>query len=243
MSIVRLKRPIRRLPYKGKLGDPEGAYPVEVVDMDDTMVRRWHEHVQPLIDAQYRPWSPGSDERWVRADVHWNWWKIRAYAGCHNFAARWPGNQSGKAVACCLTLAGEEADWVPVGMLTVVPRFRCTVDGANRDRSFVWYLSDAPEEHYRKLRIEPMQGVARALIDTALQARIDLGFDAAALLHAAPEGGGKLQKFYEKACGMTRVVGGSERISALRAMRPGEYFKMDGRAAQAFCSRHDIYRI
>jgi hypothetical protein len=211
--------------------------------MDDSMVRKWHDHVQPLINAKYKPWSRGANERRVRADVHWNWWRIRNYAALHNFATRWRGNKSGKAAACCLKLVGEDAGHAPIGMLTVVPRFNCTVDSVARDRGFIWYLSDAPEEHYHRLGIEPASGVAKALIDTALRARLDLGLDGATLLCADRRGGSKLRKFYEHGCGMTPVSGRSTKISPLRFSRSGDYFTMDDAAARSFCRRYDANRI
>lgn len=36
------------------------------------MVRKWHDHVQPLINAKYKPWPRGINEKRVRADVRWD---------------------------------------------------------------------------------------------------------------------------------------------------------------------------
>jgi hypothetical protein len=242
MAIARLLHSVRRVPALPAPGETASYYPVDVVEMDESMLGTWCSRVQPRIDAQYGTWPGESDSRLIRADVHWNWRSILRYAQLHNFATRWPGNRSGKAIALCLALAGDGVERMPIGMLTVVPEFSCSVAGVPEHRSFVWFLSDAPAEWYLDLRIQPARGVAKVLIDTALQTRIDLGLDAACLLHADPSGGEKLLGFYEQGCGMVRVDG-SHRVSALRPMRPGEYFQMDDVRARSFCSKLDSNRI
>jgi hypothetical protein len=97
------------------------------------------------------------------------------------------------------------------------PRFNSLVAGLRRERIFVWYLADAPRDLYvLGWRIPPIQGVPRALIDCAPQQGFDLGCDGSTLLHAAPEGGDKLIRFYGTGCGMTRVLPGSPAVSTSR---------------------------
>jgi hypothetical protein len=243
MAIARLTHPVRRVPFATEPNAPPGYYPVEIVAMDESLVDTWHSTVQPRIDAQYGTWPEERDPRFIRADVHWNWRHNLRLAQLHNFATRVPGNRSGKSVAWSLVLTDAGAKRFPIGMLTVVPDFNCTVEGVSGSRSFVWYLSDAPAECYHDLGIRPARGVAKVLIDTALQTRLEMGLDGASLLHADPRGGEKLLKFYETGCGMLRVDDTGERISIFRPMRPGEYFRMEDAEARLFCSKLDSNRI
>jgi hypothetical protein len=131
---------------------------------------------------------------------------------------------------------------VPIGLLTMVPEFVCTVQQHSRPRGFVWYLSDAPREHYAQLQVERARGVAPALLDIAIQTRIDLGVDRCTILHADPNGGPDLSAFYRR-CKMNQLPRG-QGISPLRPgwRNDGRYFQMDDPTAMQFCAGFDLSR-
>ncbi|WP_322070605.1 hypothetical protein [Paraburkholderia bannensis] len=250
MLLSELKHPIKSLPFKALLDDGAGSYQIGIRPMITADVHYWNRHVQPLIKAQYDEW-PASvpldclrhtdvDVGAIRADVHWDWERIFLLAKCHNFL-RPLADVRERAHAWCLELAGADGG-VPVGLLTAVPVYASPILGDGSKLGFVWYLADAPTEFYVTMRLDPVAGVARALIDTAIQMRLDLGVDASVFLHADPKGGRKLIEFYGGRCGMKRVDKPKRYISPFRRGMPGEYFYLDDEAGRAFCAAHDARR-
>jgi hypothetical protein len=127
-------------------------------------------------------------------------------------------------------------------MLIVVGRFECVVDGNGRERVFTWYLADAPRELYEATaRVPRVLGVARALLDCALQYGFGAGRDGAMLLHAAPEGGDRLLRFYEAGCGLVRIPPEAPRVSPARA-QDGRYFHFDDEGGRQYAAEFDAYR-
>jgi hypothetical protein len=237
-----LPNPIRRLARKGPLGAPLDDVIVRIGPMTMAHVNIWHTFIQPLIDANYSHWVEGVDARSVRADVGWDWSMIYGLALAHNSARFIPGNQSGSALALVIALLTELDEEVPIGMVTVVPKFHCTAKGEQRDRTFVWFLADAPAEFYDAIGSGMVAAVAKALLDTAIQSGLGSGQDGTMLLHADPGGGPKLEGFYVDKCKMERLIADAPAISLLRRSHTDQYYHFDAGTAAAFSRQFDSFR-
>ncbi|WP_152624174.1 hypothetical protein [Cupriavidus sp. IDO] len=197
-----------------------------------------------MIDKRYVHWAGGDASPRHRADVGWNWCNNLLYAQAHN-ATRFASRSSRTyAWAVLLKLSDKAGDVIPIGMTTTVPDFDATLAAhGRRGRAFVWYFADAPDDLYRELGIEPPRGVAKVLLDIAVQNRLDLSLsDACTFLHADPAGGPKLVKYYVKKVGMTQIRGHGPRISLWRRFKDREYLLWDDFAARNFCSTLDEFR-
>lgn len=237
-----LNRPVRWLSCGGT-NDTGVQAAIDVVPMTWQSAWYWHRQVQPLIDKHYireQDRRPGKDVfAGVRADVRWRWPTYFALAAGWN-RARPGAAPAERAVAWCVTAATEDGP-IPIGMLTAVPAYASPYLGEHAKLGFVWFLSDAPAEHYQLNGLPKMFGVAYTLLDIAVQSRLDLGEDASIFLHADPAGGPKLIAFYETKCRMTRLWH-EKRLSAVRSIVPGEYFAMTAEQANEFCARFDALR-
>ena len=209
--------------------------------MTDRLAYTWHHTVQPLIDTKYRHAAEGVADQMVRADVGWKWVQWLNLAKLHNFT-RLAGSH-GPALAMCLVVDTGTSGQFPIGMLTTVPQLNCVVSESRRKRGFCWFLADAPRAVYEKLNVPAAKNVALALLDSGIQATLDVGQDGTFLLHAAPEGGVKLTRFYQDKVGMQRLPVAEPAIT--RVFRRGgsnEYFHFDDVQAQFFCDRFRDYR-
>ncbi|QBQ98136.1 hypothetical protein [Paraburkholderia pallida] len=251
MALNTLKRPLKSLPTFGSQDSRTGSCLINIRQMASADVRYWNRHVQPLIKALYDEWPASVPVDWlhpagidlgaIRADVGWDWERIFLLAKCHNYL-RPLSSAREQAHAWCLELSDTNGG-IPIGLLTAVPAYGSPVQGDRSKMGFVWYLADAPAEFYVTMRLDPVAGVARALVDTAIQMRLDLDDDAAVFLHADPKGGRKLIEFYGERCGMTRIRNPKRYISPCRRPMPGEYFYMDDQAGRRFCATHDDRRL
>jgi len=229
---------IKRLPT----ATPGLSALVKIVPMQFSHAVFWHAHVQPIVDELYtsaNSLQPAAD---VRADIGWDWSKYFALMALHNSTTLFPTNGSGIAQGFALVVEGEEGVDVPIGLLTMVPRFDTTVRGFRRERTFAWYLSDAPSEFYQILGLEPLKLVAKALLDTSLQAGRMCAMDGEFLLHADPAGGKKLLNFYENSCKMTAIAPSRARISFFRPGKVGGYFLFTASQSANFSAQFDPYR-
>ena len=205
--------------------------------MTKSLISQWAEHVQPVVNENYRTYGDESNTRQVRADVGWDWFECFRYAGLHNVISK----NKHRAVAVCAVIE-TTAGFFPVGMLTAVPCLMCSVDEEKRSRGFAWYLADAPVETYAALGIHPASQVAAVLLDSAIQLSRSLGGDGTLLLHADPSGGDRLQKFYIGA-GMRQLDAGGTAVTYLRRKhKTEEYFVFSPTAAAEFCRRFDAQR-
>ena len=242
MPPAALQHAISRLPSRDAQGQPQDIE-VRVVTMTPRHVTQWHQDVQPVIDARYMHAGRAQTGQRVRADVGWRWKQIYRRAQLHSLVAKLPGNLE-QAVALSVVIdTGETADF-PIGMLTAVPQLHCTALGSTRHRAFAWYLADAPKETYAELlQRPPVSDVAKALLDCAIQAALDLGEDGSLLLHADPNGGPRLRRFYCDRCRMDQLPVGAPPITPLwRRSHTEEYFHFDDVQAIAFCQSFDPYR-
>lgn len=237
-----LRNPIISLPCKGE-GERVGEVVVKVTPMTWRHVSFWHTEVQSLIDAHYRHWRSDLPMRDVRADVGWDWTKIYGLHLLHNTACYIPGNKSGPALAMALVVITEDDEEIPIGLITVVPEFECTLDHVSGKRTFAWYLADAPVSFYRNvLNTDPVVSVAAALIDTAIQSGIEAGMDGSLLLHADPNGGQRLANFYLQRCKMKQLSLDSGPLSIFRRKNLDQYFYMSAAVAAAFSDDFDCRR-
>lgn len=230
-----LRNPIERL----TTADARKDIGIEVVPMSLDLALRWDRRVQPLINGHYAHATDHSDPKATRADVGWNWERLLDWAAVHNFG-RLPGGH-GPALAMSIVVTSH-TDQFPIGMLTTVPQYRCSVAGASRQRAFAWFLADAPTEAYVWLGIPAVKNVALALLDCGIQASLDLGSDGALLLHAAPQGGTKLHRFYTRA-GMARLPEGAPPITPFfRRGKSEQYYHFDATGSKRFCQTFDDFR-
>lgn len=231
-----LNRPIRSLPSRDASGNVVQVA-ISIVPMTRRLVSQWASVVQPLVDVNYQHHAPGLPPRAVRADVGWNWRSIYALASAQSWFLS-------PARAICMTVQPSSAPPFPIGMLTMVPQLPTTVHGVQRDRGFGWYLSDAPYEAYQQiLRTAPVKGVAAALIDCSIQATLDCGSDGTHLLHADPNGGDKLVRFYRDDCKMTQLPATHGPITPVfRRANPAEYFLFNDVEAGAYSATYDARR-
>lgn len=253
MTQLALTKPIRTLPFSGGVA---GNIKVEITPMTTALTRRWHRWVQPLISKNYtsaplrpHPSAPpvtgsGATQQMqiglrTRADVPWDWRHLFAIAQLYSVI-----NVTRPALALSMVVDTGATGPFPIGMLTLVPKLQSTVLGAKRDRSFAWYLADAPSELYSThLKCPRVAGVAAALLDCTIQAAVDMGEDGTLLLHSDPNGGVRLRDFYSKACGMVQLPPNGPPITpVLRRGRTEEYFHFDAVQAHAFCKLYDPRR-
>ena len=204
--------------------------------MNTDLISIWSTYVQPDIDEKYRAHGDASDERSVRADVGWDWYRCFFHAQLHSYI-----HVINRAVAICAVVETRGGDF-PVGMLISVPCFICTVDSDTRTRGFAWYLSDAPVETYDALGLPGASQMAAVLLDSAIQLSRSMRGDGTLLLHADPSGGDKLHKFYRRV-GMTQLAVGGGAVTYLRwKHKTDEYFIFSPSESTKFCQRFDAQR-
>jgi hypothetical protein len=238
-----LQKPITSLPCDSGTSANTADVLIEIKQMTWHHVNIWHTLVQPLIDSLFEHWHAGVSAQNARADVGWDWARNYGLTLLHNTACYIPGNQSGLARALALTVNTTDGDEIPVGMLTVVPEFNCNIENVVATRTFAWYLADAPRAFYSTvLGVDPVKGVALALLDCAIQSGFDAGSNGATLLHADPNGGHKLTEFYENRCGMRKLNLGNGSLSLLRRNHAEQYYAMDAAAAVRFCQNFNVRR-
>lgn len=231
-----LKNPIARLTTM----DPDLEADIEVIPMSHELAACWDRQVQPLIDGNYAHATPESDPKATRADVGWKWGRLLDLVAWHNFGRHVGGHSP--AVAMSIVVRSEAGTPFPIGMLTAVPQYRCSVVGARKDRAFAWFLADAPMEAYEWLDIPAVKNVALALLDCGVQASLDVGADGSLLLRSAPHGGAKLHRFYTRA-GMERLTDGAPPITPFfRRWHSEQYFHFDEVKSRAFCQTFDNFR-
>ncbi|MNJ30261.1 hypothetical protein D3C77_248580 [compost metagenome] len=218
--------------------------PVAVVPMTQELVTKWHDNVQPLIDAHYQHWAAGIPEELVRADKGWNWHKNFLLLALHNTAYAGGRRTHGEGLAMCIVLRSPDgSEEFPIGMLTTVPKLHSNIHRQIRHRALTWYLSDAPDEVYRQIfKIPTVQMVARALVDCSIQAALDEGEDGCLVLKADDAGGAKLDKFYRR-CGMQNLPKGHPPVTPLfRRSKPERYFHFLAHEAQAYAAFYNPRR-
>jgi hypothetical protein len=176
-----------------------------------------------------------------RADVKWSWsnWFLMHRVNSWMCAMR---SKPGVSQAVCM-VARKEGRIIPIGMLTLVPSFLCTILNDKRHRAYTWYLSDAPREFYSKaLSVTKIDHLARALLDYTVQAGSCANQNISLVLRADKNGGQRLRDWYE-GCGMSALPETHPNISPMRFLvsRAG-YFNLKAEKSKEFCQFLDVYR-
>jgi hypothetical protein len=175
-----------------------------------------------------------------RADVKWSWkryyWMHLTYSLWCNLSRK---NAPSRAVCMVVHKNGRP---IPIGMLTLVPDFTCTILDRTKPRAYTWYLSDAPREFYSHvLQLEKIQFIARALVDYTVQSGIEANQEATLVLRADAGGGKRLKEFYEE-LGLAPLPDDHPAISPGRVLANGGYFKLMPEQTTEFSSYMDVYR-
>lgn len=217
-----------------KPGDREsvGQVEVEIVRMTAGHVEWWHDTMQPMIKA--------SSELESRADAKWNWIRNFNLLNVHNL-----GHLSTRSAhpAFGLTMIAPNAagEPVPVGMMTLVPRYLCNSDRFG-SKTYTWFVSSAPESFYREyFKKLKLHGVGKALFDAAIIASYRAGLDGSLLLHAAPEGGKELVSLYE-GMGFKSIGSRLLPVTLFRWIDRKGYMLLQAKAAARIIKRNDGYR-
>lgn len=181
-----------------------------------------------------------SPEARHRADVRWSW-RFNYYL--HSFYSYWCRNyrQGGESKAVCMVVQ-KGGRHIPIGMLTLVPDFNCSILGNTKDRAYTWYLSDAPREFYSQaLGLKKISHIAHALVDYTVQAGIEANQETTLVLRADADGGDRLKDFYER-IGLSPLPDDHPAISPGRGWFHGGYFKLFPDKTKEFCCALDVYR-
>lgn len=244
LGIMQLPNPITRLPIK-RPDQSIGYVALRTVPMTQELVDIWMQEVQPIIDAHYQVSAEGVASENIRADVGWKWNRYFTWHECSFALRRVTGIKSNITPTTALCLAIEQKGRLfPIGMLIALPKFMCQVKDVRRDRSFTWYLSDAPADIYSSLFDEErVQGVAKALVDSTIQLSVAAGLQGEMLLHASPKGGAKLECFYREKCRMLQLHSSDSPVSTFRWKQPrNEFYYFDSQSAMEFCQLSDVHR-
>jgi hypothetical protein len=183
----------------------------------------WHANIQPTIDKEVP----------VRADRGWRWPLIWA-------TTKFALTQRPIGFAICVTTStGTE---IPCGLVLLVGRY-AALDDPNSQSVFLWYLADAP-----LLALEPVltldeipKMLGTLCLDVAVTHSFSENLDGRTSLHAAPEGGDKLMKWYAKR-GMTNLPLTAPKPSRLRS-NDGRYFYYTPSSALVASKDLDAFRV
>ncbi len=175
-----------------------------------------------------------------RADVRWSW-RFNYYL--HSLYSYWcrKYRQGGESKAVCMVVQ-KGGRLIPIGMLTLVPDFTCSILGITKDRAYTWYLSDAPREFYSQaLGLKKISHIAHALVDYTVQAGIEANQETTLVLRADADGGEHLKDFYVR-IGLSPLPEDHPAISPGRGWLRGGYFKLIPGKTKEFCFALDVYR-
>jgi hypothetical protein len=222
-------QPIKRLPIS-----KSSAF----VDVNVRMVGTkealfWDKNVQPYIQAQNR------------LDATWRWPSLFSRYGKLE-------SLSGRAVSLFQigipTSIGTEA---PLGLMLLAENYPF-LQGVG-DSVFIWFLATSPTQALAKLGVtySKPEMLLPALIDTAIQRSIELGYEGRIGLHAAPNPGDQkrhtsLYTNYRDTARL-KALPKSTKVNlslgrALRVPNDGRYFFANEKLAQALSNSLDYLR-
>jgi hypothetical protein len=225
---------IKSLPFQNM---PE-AVDIKILPLSWELANRWHTEVQPIINKNYQHWAPGCQERLVRADVGWSWPRIKALRLLHDVGH--VASLTTFTKELCVTVEFEGKDF-PIGMLTLVPKYKCNVERWGF-KGYMWYLSSAPQEVFiDTFRDDIIGGVAKTLIDCAILASYNEDGDGSLLLHADSKGGIVLHKYYIKNK-FKQVPEKNGRITNYRWRNRTQYYHLSAHEAKRLVDYHNSWR-
>lgn len=168
------------------------SLPIRITELTVEWTRRWHQWVQPFVDAVEGP----------QADKGWRWplkWAETLLIG---------GLFGQQPRGFVIGVQSDERTFVPCIILSMVEDYPHLADNT-KSSPFVWFLSRAPDSYLRiALRANP-DAVPKLLmqiaVDVAITHSFHLGQQGRIGLHAAPAGEDLLMRKYEHDCGMVRL--------------------------------------
>lgn len=224
--------------------DGSGFVDVEVVQMTARHAVWWHEKVQPLVRKHYRAHNPKGEakenNKEVRADIRWNWkWWLRL-THLHNLSH--PNSRTAPAVGLTILAIDKKGQRIPVGMLTVVPRYLCNPEHWTR-KGYIWFVAGVPDEFYNTYLGRPLGGVGKALIDSAIVLTKNATGDGSMLLHASPRGGDDLVSYYESKFGFQKLTPKAAIVSPCRFVSRTEFMHLNKDQANSLLRKNKGFRV
>ncbi|PMZ91089.1 hypothetical protein C1X61_05775 [Pseudomonas sp. FW215-T2] len=223
-------------------GKPLGQVEVEIVPMTADHVAWWHDTMQPMIKASFRTAVDRAADpaKKIRADVNWNWktnfWLLDVHNHGH-FSTR----NAHRAFGLTMVTRNALGERVPVGMMTLVPRYLCNSNQYG-SKTYTWFISSAPEGFYKEYFGElKLEGVGKVLFDAAIIASYRAGLDGSLLLHASPGGGKGLTRLYEK-LGFESIGFKVLPITLYRWLNRKGYMLLKAEGAAKIIKDNDLYR-
>lgn len=220
-----------------------GQVPVEIIPMTAEHAAWWHSTMQPMIKAHFRTatdTTPESAGKKIRADFEWNWERIFWLLDIHN-QGHFSTRCAHPAFGLAMVARNKLGEVVPVGMMTLVPRYLCNSDRFG-SKTYTWFVSSAPpcfyHEYFKELKLE---GVGKALFDAAIIASYRAGLDGSLLLHADPEGGKGLTRLYVQ-LGFRPLKFKLAPITLYRWRKRKEYMLLQAQGAAQIVKESDPYR-
>ena len=220
-----------------------GQVQVEIIPMTAEHAAWWHSTIQPRVKAHFRTASDATAAnagKKIRADLGWNWNKVFWLLNVHNqghFSTRYAQPAFGLAMVARNKLG----ETVPIGMMTLVPSYYCNSDRLG-SKTYTWFVSSAPqcfyEDYFKELKLD---GVGKALFDAAIIASYRAGLDGSLLLHADPEGGKGLIRFYVQ-LGFKPLKFKFSPITLYRWRHRKEYMLLRAEGAGKIIKDNDPYR-
>jgi hypothetical protein len=203
---------------------------VAIAPMELAHLDLWETEIQPAIR-----------EMPDRADADWRW---RTLAGPYITAS--PSFQSMTFAA--MTLGVSSSRFIPCGLLLLIKNAPYLRDQRRRS-TYVWYLTRAPSSVLgargllSPAQIPKFPGVL--LLDAAICISLNSGWEGRVGLHAAPEGGDKLLRFYTDN-GMLALDAKRPAPKALRALdepdNDGRFFFHDENTATSAIASANPWR-
>jgi hypothetical protein len=222
--------------------DKRGLVDVEVVPMTKTHATWWDKHVQPVVRKHYRAIdddTPANQGKEIRADYRWFWPGVFYLTKIHNLSH--PSSFKTPSIGLALIVVNKIGQRIPVGMLTVVPRYLCNPENWSR-KGYIWFLAAAPDEIYTKYFGKTLlSGVGKALIDSAVVTVMNAKGDGSILLHASPRGGDDLVGYYKK-FGFGKMSQKLAPISPVRWLNRSEFMLLPARGAAKLINDNKSYR-
>ncbi|WP_147464152.1 hypothetical protein [Pseudomonas syringae group genomosp. 3] len=230
--------PVSVLPLRNEPGFAK----VEIIPMTASHADWWHQNVQTTINTKYRALndrSPQNAKKKVRADFNWDWDVYHWLISVHNFAHS--SAQHSPAVGLTMVVVNTKGEQVPIGMMTLVPRYLCSSDRFG-EKTYLWFLASAPAATYDEwLNGKALDGVGSALVDAAIQESYKAEADGAILLHADPAGGEFLTNIY-LGLGFINLPPRFGPITLYRWRNRSQYMLLRAKSARKIISDNNIYR-
>lgn len=200
----------------------------EKVDVSINLVtgrvgRFWDRHILPVVQQA----NPG------RTGYRWGT-IVQYFPLLTRVAFGW----AARSYTLAVYTAGAGNNAVLSGLMTLVEG--AIFPGSTDQCVYVWFLQSAPDAYILNngSKLTPRSG--EALLDAAIVASFQAGFQGRILLHADPSGGNGLLEYYTN-FGLTPLPQNVP-ISISTKKNDGRYFVADSQTAAFIANRHNRYR-